>query len=65
MKYSTLAMKEERMNNFNMVKWRLQVLPDAVGVAMLVEQGVLSIQEARFILLGETYSTENKEGTNE
>lgn len=49
--------------NFNMVKWRLQALPDAVGVAMLVEQGVLTVKEARFILLGETYNTE--EGTNE
>lgn len=44
----------------------MQVLPDAVGVAMLVEQGILTVKEARFILLGETYSTEEtKEGTNE
>lgn len=57
-------MKEERMKpNFNMVKWRLQVLPDANGVAYLVEVGVLSVKEARFILLGETYN--NEEGTNE
>lgn len=46
-----------------LVRWRLQTLPDAVGVAMLVEQGVLTVQEARFILLGET--GQNKEGTNE
>ena len=37
-----------------LVRWRLQTLPDAVGVAMLVEQGVLTVKEARFILLGES-----------
>lgn len=36
------------------IMWRLRDLPTAEGVAMLVEQGVLTIEEARFILLGET-----------
>lgn len=36
------------------IMWRLRDLPSAEGVAMLVEQGVLTVQEARFILLGET-----------
>lgn len=44
-----------------LVRWRLQTLPDAVGVAMLVQQNVLTVEEARFILLGET----PKEGQNE
>jgi hypothetical protein len=33
--------------------WRLRVLPTAEGLAMLVEQGIVTKEEARFILLGE------------
>lgn len=43
-----------------MIRWRLKELPDAQGVAYLVEVGVLTIDEARFILLGETYETEEQ-----
>lgn len=42
------------MNKPITIRWRLQTLPDAVGVAMLVEQGVLTVEEARFILLKDT-----------
>lgn len=36
------------------IKWRLRELPSAEGVAALIEAGALTIEEARFILLGET-----------
>lgn len=51
--------KEERMKY---IKWRLRDLPSAEGVAALVAVGVLTLEEARFILLGET--GEKKEETN-
>ena len=51
-------------NNFNALKWRLRDLPSADGVAALVISGVLTIEEARFILLGETYE-KKEEVSNE
>ena len=50
---------------FMLVKWRLQQLPTAEGVAMLVEQGVLTVAEARFILLRELPKEYKEEGKNE
>lgn len=43
------------------ILWRLRDLPSAEGVAMLVGQGVLTVEEARFILLGETNEEKKEE----
>lgn len=42
------------------VKWALQTLPTAEGVAMLVQHGILTVAEARFILLRELPKEEGK-----
>ena len=52
------------------VTWRLQKLPTPLEVAALVEQGILTVEEARFMLLRDTgylgkIEVKEKEGTNE
>lgn len=52
------------------VTWRLQKLPTPLEVAALVEQEILTVEEARFILLKDTgklgkLEVTTNEGTNE
>ncbi len=52
------------------VTWRLQKLPTPDEVSNLVNAGVLTVEEARFILLKDTgtvgkIAVTNNEGTNE
>lgn len=48
------------MNEKKHITWRLRELPSAEGLAALVEQGVVTKEEARFILLGELPKNEEE-----